>query len=235
MTDAIEQETAAGVGSEPTAEQTPKPVKAPRVPRACHCQTYEVADPKDADSVFATGCTQTTGATFAQGHDARLVSFLVDGYFDGYQIRQALPGETSSTTVVHDTPADAVKAVSEALAEKANKATLNRKAQRDGVAERKAARDALKAKKLADKEAAAKAREAAKAEAKAAGPKATGAEVVAGSVTGDVAPLEAGQARIKVGKFEYAAEVDDEGNATYVDGAGDKQTVNRDGYRLLAV
>lgn len=212
-------------------EETPKPTKKAAEPHACYCQTYEVYDPKDAESVFATGCEQNTKATFAQGHDARLVSFLVDGHFDGYKIRQ-IHGDQP---VEHDTPADAVNHVSVPLAEKANKATLNRKAKIDGAAERAANRDKLRLERQAKKEADKKAKQAEKEAAKADGPKATGAEVVAGSQTGDLPELPEGHARIKVGKFEYTAAIDDEGNATYVDGAGDEQVVNRDGYRLLSV
>ena len=216
-------------------EEAPKPTKVIKQPQPCYCRTYEVADKEDPDSVFSTGCSGETKSMFAQGHDARLVSFLVDGHFDGYVIRQVLPDGDKTRTVVHDTPADAVAHISEALAEKANKATLNRRAKIAGAAERQAAREALKAQRAEAKAKARAEKEAAKAAAKEAGPKATGAEVVAGSKSGDLPELPEGHARIKVGKFEYVAAIDDEGNATYVDGAGDKQTINRDGYRLLTV
>lgn len=210
-----------------------KPAKAAPAKHPCACQFYEVygvdeaGNPKD-DEVFTTGCNATTGSVFAQGHDARLVSFLVDGKGDGYSIRHVKDGHTKS----FDTPGDAVSDISNALQTKAEKAWANKQEKLNGAAERKAAREALKAKKAKEKADAAEAKKAA-AEAKKAGPKATGAEVVAGSSEGDQAELQPGQAIIKVGKFEYLANVTGDGTAIYTDGAGAEQAVERDGYRVL--
>ena len=220
------QEATEAANGEPTA-----PVKKVKASYACLCQSYEVADPADADSVFTTGCEQTTNSVFAQGHDARLVSFLVDGHFDGYQLRRA----TAQGIELYATPADAVAHVSDALRDKATKATANRQAKAEAKAKATAEREAKKAEAKAAKEKAAADKAAAKEASAAKGPKATGAEVVAGSSEGDQTPLGDGEVKIKVGRWEYNATIDEDGNATYVDGKGETQTVERDGYRVLEI
>lgn len=221
-------DTATEAPAETTTTEAEKPPKAVVAPKPCLCQTYELYSLTDKDEVFQTDCGLTTKATFAQGHDARLVSFLVTGFFDGYALRQTVNGVTKTYT----DPASAVAHVSDALKDKADKATANgRKRLADKqVAQqlreaKKAERTAEAAKKKAD---AAAAKEAKKAE-----PKVTGAEVVAGSSEGDSTPLQPGQALIKVGRWEYIANVDEDGVATYTDGSGAEQTRERDGYQLL--
>lgn len=211
----------------PATEDKPKAAPVDKS-HPCLCQFYEVYNPASADEVFTTGCEATTKATFAQGHDARLVSFLVDGKGDGYEIRFVKDGVSTG----FGTPGEAVADVSNALQTKAEKAWENKQEKVKGAAERKANREALAAKKKAEKDAKAAEKAAAK-EAKASGPKATGAEVVAGSAEGEQAELQPGQAVIKVGRWEYVAQVDAEGNATYTDGSGAEQTRERDGYQLL--
>lgn len=217
----------AGEQTESAAIPEPK-VSKPRV-RAVHqclCQSYEVYDPTDESAVFATGCVQTTGSTFAQGHDARLVSFLVTGVADGYKIRQLVTGEDGKTeTVDHDTPADAVLQASVKLAEKANKATLNAQAKVAGAAERKAAREKAKADRIAAK---AKAKADAKPAEVTAGP---GSEVP----VGDQTPLGDGEVRIKVGRWEYNAQLDEDQNATYTDGKGAVKTAVLGSYEVVGV
>jgi hypothetical protein len=217
---------------EPEAEATPAEDKPKAAPvdksHPCLCQFYEVYNPANGDEVFTTGCSASTKATFAQGHDARLVSFLVDGKGDGYEIRFVKDGVSTS----FGTPGEAVADVSNALQTKAEKAWENKQEKVKGAAERKAAREALAEKKKAEREAKAAEKAAAKA-AKTDGPKATGAEVVAGSAEGELAELQPGQAVIKVGRWEYTAQVDGEGNATYIDGSGAEQTRERDAYQLI--
>jgi hypothetical protein len=232
MTDTVTQEQSVA-DPEGTNEAAPaEEAKAEKVvvdkSHPCLCQFYEVYDPKDVEAVFTTGCEASTKATFAQGHDARLVSFLVDGKGDGYEIRVVKDGKTTS----YDTPAEAVADVSNALQGKAEKAWDNKRAKTVAVAERKAARDKLKADKAAAKAKADEERAAAKA-AKADGPKATGAEVVAGSAEGEQAELQPGQAVIKVGRWEYVANITGDGTAIYTDGKGKEETRERDGYQLL--
>lgn len=86
---------------------------------------------------YNTGCTQTTTRIFAQGHDAKLVGFMV---------RAELAGEEISTTdggirITHDGAVGAASKVSEALALKAQ-AQLD--AARARIA-KKVAREAAKA------------------------------------------------------------------------------------------
>lgn len=224
MTDVTEAVAEQTEETEAPAEEKAAPKG--KQPHDCLCQSYEVADPKDADSVFTTGCEQTTKSVFAQGHDARLVSFLVDGHFDGYQLRQIVDGKTT----VYAVPADAVAHVSAPLKAKAEKATDNRTARNQAKADAAADREKKKAEKKAAKEKAAAEKAAAK-EANA--PKATGAEVVAGSTEGDQTPLAEGEVKIKVGRWEYNATIDDEGNAHYVDGSGEEQVRAPGVFQLL--
>lgn len=210
-------------------EPAEKPAKIVAQPHACLCQTFELVDPKDPETVYQTECGQTTKSVFAQGHDARLVSFLVDGHFDGYAIRQTVNGVGTSFA----TPADAVASISTPLHTKAVKATENREAKQAAKETATKEREAKKAERKAEAEKRAADKAAAKEAAKAAGPKATGAEVVAGSREGELPELAEGQALIKVGKFDYVADVDADGTATYTDGSGAEQVRERDGYQLL--
>jgi sRNA-binding protein len=167
---------------------------------------------------------------FAQGHDARLVSFLVDGHKDGYAIQRTVNGSVTR----HDTPADAVASISDALRDKAAKATQNA-ADRQAVKAAKAAeREKAKAERDAAKEKAKAEKAAAKEAEKAAGPKATGAEVVAGSATGDVAPLAEGEVKIKVGRWEYNATRLADGGVSFTNGKGEVETREEgDGYTVI--
>lgn len=228
--------------AEPT-EATATPKVAKDTTKPCFCSYFEVGDfdpakvGTDEEEIFTTGCEQTTKRVFAQGHDARLVSFLVDGHFDGYSIRLVQDGKA----VNFKTPGEAAARASDSLRDKALAATNNRaaklaekqvqKAQREADRAKKAqdAADA-KAKKAADKQAAADAK---KADAAATKDKPQ-VEVVAGSAEGDVPALPEGVVKIKVGRWEYDATIDGEtGDASFVDGKGDPQTINRDGYRIL--
>lgn len=204
----------------------PKPEKVVVPPHACLCQSYRLVG-ENKDEVYATECGLTTKSTFAQGHDARLVSFLVDGHRDGYQIQQIL----GDKTVDHGTPADAVRAVSEPLVKKAESATTNMRQRLADKAVKTALREAnkLKRKEESDK---AKADKAAAKEAAKTEPKQV--EVVAGSVTGDVAPLADGQVRIKVGRWEYTATKLADGGVTFTNGKGEVETREEgDGYTVL--
>ncbi len=230
--DVQEQSVADPEGTNETA-----PAEQPKAPKidpthACLCSTYELVDRKDADTVFNTGCTQTTKSVFAQGHDARLVSFLVEGFMDGYGIRQLIEGKY----VQHATPADAAGVASAKLRAKAEAATQNatdRQSVKDAKNQEREEAKAKKAAEKAERDAKKAEEKAAKAAEKANAPKAVGAEVVAGTSEGDQTALAEGQTKIKVGRWEYNATIDDAGNATYLDGAGATQTVERDGYRLL--
>lgn len=229
MTDTAEQ-TEATAPEQATPEAKPeKPAKVVVQPHPCLCSTFEVVDPQDAEGVFAPECGLTTKSTFAQGHDARLVSFLVDGYKDGYSIRQTVNGKSTAFA----TPAQAVAHVSEPLRAKAEAATKNMEAKRDAKANAAKEREAKKAARKAESEKA-RAEKAAAKEASKGEPKATGAEVVAGSVTGDTAPLGEGQVRIKAGRWEYVADKTEDGGVTWTDGKGETQVrAEGDGYVVL--
>lgn len=195
--------------TETTEAPAEKPAKAKVEPHDCLCSTFLLLDPNEPDAEFDTGCSQTTLRTFAQGHDARLVSFLVAGHFDGYTIAQR---QADGTQVAFDGPGHAAATASEALGVKADKATANAqakvdaKAQRDAAKEaKKAEREAEKAKRTAEKEAA---KEAKKAEAKP--PREVGAKVRQESVVDDgpvVDPQVGDRLIVKVGRGEYEADV----------------------------
>ncbi len=238
-TETVEQTEAPTVEAEETKTEAPaeeKPAKAPKVDptKNCLCSSYEITDTKDesGESTFTTGCEQTTKRTFAQGHDARLVSFLVDGHFDGYTLRQA---QGDGTFVTYASPVEAVAGVSEPLRLKAEKAVANRSERDAKKAKAVADREAAKAAKKAEKEKKAAEAKAAKEAAKNA-PKDDKAKVVEGSQEGDAVPVDLteGTHTIKVGRrtFENAV-IDGDGTARYLDGEGNEQTVVQDGYRLI--
>jgi hypothetical protein len=121
----------------------------------CLCSSFDFGTfgedgSAESYSDYNTGCTQTTTRVFAQGHDAKLVGFLV---------RAELAGEEISTSgggmrMTYDGAVKAARTVSEALAAKAQaqldaaKARLAKKAE---VAARKAAsRSAKKAVKVTE-------------------------------------------------------------------------------------
>jgi hypothetical protein len=226
----------------PEAATEEKAAPTPKVTelKNCLCSTFEIVGKKadgelDEEDVFNTGCEQKTKRTFAQGHDARLVSFLVTGHFDDYVLRQVVNGVARTFA----TPADAAALASDSLRDKAAGATANQEAKRqekkarDEAKEKaKAAKAEAKAKAAADKAAAKAQADAEKAAAKTSAPKEVAANVVAGSGEGEVAPAP-GQAKVKVGRHEYDATIDAEGNATFTDGKGEVKTIERDGYRLL--
>lgn len=213
-------------------EMTPadKPEKAPKADPAkpCLCSEFEVIDPKDetGESTFTTGCNLTTKRMFGQGHDARLVSFLVESYLDGYQIRHIKNGVAST----YATPADAAALASDKLRDKAAAATANGEAKIKAKKAKADEREAAKAAKAEAKKAAEQAKKD-KAEKAAAAPKDVPAKVVEGSQEGDG---PAGMVRIKVGRREYDATVDGQGTARFLDEkSGEEVAIERDGYRLL--
>lgn len=217
MTDTqVEQPTTEAANDAP--EEKPAKVKAQ--PHPCACASFEVGDGTD-EGTYTTGCDATTMRTFAQGHDARLVSFLVDAQYDGYPIRRA---SGDGTVQPFGSAAEAAGVISPALQVKAEKAVANRDAKRKAAEERKAEKDRIKAEKTAAKEK----EKADKAAAKAAAKEADAPKDVPVKVA-----EHAGPARIKVGRREYGAVIDDNGAATYRDG-DEERTIERDGYRLLS-
>jgi hypothetical protein len=104
----------------------------------CACSAFEFGTFEiDQDNDYSTECNQTTTRVFAQGHDAKLVGYLVRADMAGEEIRRNNGGVIHSFHgAVH-----AASAISEALAAKAQ-AQLD--AARARIA-KKAAREATKA------------------------------------------------------------------------------------------
>lgn len=172
--------------------------------KPCLCSTYEFGttetDPNTGEPFFegyTTGCRQTTTKIFAQGHDAKLVGYLVRAELAGEEINH------NSGGVTH-TWGKAVAAAlwtSEALALKAQ-------AQLDATRARLAKKAATEAKKAARKSAKAAAEPVVEA------PKA----VV------EVVPASDRQATIKVGRWTYLATIQADGNASYKTKLGQSKT-----------
>lgn len=163
----------------------------------CFCQTFEFGTFEiESDTDYTTNCSQSTTRTFAQGHDAKLVGYLVRAELAGEEIRRNNGGVIHSFQgAVH-----AAASISEALAVKAQ-------AQLDAAQARLA--------KKAAREAAKKARKSAKAAAPAPEP-----------TTRD--------ARIKVGRWEYAATIDTTtGEATYSPRFGGPRTMAQGSYKEM--
>jgi len=87
---------------------------------ACSCRLFEAGTRVDLPNgdvdfvdVRTTGCNASTTRLFAQGHDAKLVSFLVAAELDSLEI--ALTGQGSSWGRAED----AARTISDALATKA--------------------------------------------------------------------------------------------------------------------
>lgn len=214
MTDVIENETAPEADAAPAeATKTPRVKKDPVLPHVCLCSRYLLRDEQDKDTEIGTECTSTTLRTFAQGHDARLVSFLVQGVLDGYTIWK-WSADKSTLIGPFENPAHAVGDVSNALQTKAEKATDNAKATEKAKVERRIEREtkrnATAAEKAERKEkaAAAKAEKVAAAEKKQAEVK---DKVKVANAVADI-PLDpkVGDALvIKAGRGEYEADVID--------------------------
>lgn len=106
----------------------------------CACQSFEFGEfdgGNEAAVSYDTGCGQTTTRTFAMGHDAKLVGFLVRAELAGEEIRMISGG----VAIYFPGAVGAAQRVSDALAVKAQ-AQLD--AARARVA-KKAAREASKA------------------------------------------------------------------------------------------
>jgi hypothetical protein len=227
----IDEQAAEVAAMEPAEAPAEKPAKAKKEPVPCACRQFTVGEKPDGASdeeqpAWTTECDGTTQRLFRQGHDAKLVSFLVSAELDGYSIW----AETGGVRRTFPGAAEACGSISEALKEKAARALENQR-QRDAVKlakanEREAARLAKadeKAKAKAEKDAEKAAAKAAKDAAKPAKAKATDVPPVAprevpvavvpgsddGEVIGDTQPteLEEGEevVTIKVGRNEIQA------------------------------
>ena len=232
------------------AEKAPKVVKQPE---PCACSRFLLADVAGASegeepALFDTECSSTTLRVFAQGHDARLVSFLVSGEIDGLQARENRNG----VVYTYDNAAHAAGSISGALGAKAEAAVARLKAAQQLKDERKAKQDDARTLKAAEKAAKKEAADQAKAEkkaaaeaekaAKAAAPREVGAKVVPGSQEGDAVTGDPSLIKIKVGRGEYDAVVSEVDNGdggtkqvvTYRNLRGEEETRDLDLVRVLS-
>jgi hypothetical protein len=113
--------------------------------KPCTCSLFEVGEEFETDgqpdrSIFTTNCDRKTNNRFAQGHDAKLVGFLVRAHLDGQTIWQ----QDGGILITFGGPVEAAGAVSASLAAKAEKmlATAAKKAEAKAV--REAAKTAKK-------------------------------------------------------------------------------------------
>ncbi|WP_430783914.1 hypothetical protein [Actinoplanes sp. G11-F43] len=98
---------------------TAKPTT-PKTLKPCTCSLFEVGQygPDGSAESYegnGTGCDRQTKARFAQGHDAKLVGFLVRAELAGLEISQIEAG----TRIAYAGAVKAAQTVSEALAAKA--------------------------------------------------------------------------------------------------------------------
>lgn len=108
--------------------------------KPCRCSLFEVGefDAEKDGAEFTTECDRQTNNLFAQGHDARLVSFLVRGQLDGYEIRTVQGG----VSVTFPGAFAAASSVSEALGRKAEKMLAVAAKKAEAKAQREAAKKA---------------------------------------------------------------------------------------------
>jgi hypothetical protein len=217
-------------------QETPAP-KPPRVKkiveeRDCLCRVFRLIDLLDKDTEFDTECESTTKSVFAQGHDAKLVSWLVKGQSDGYTPVR-IDGEEGAR-IQYENAGHAAASVSEALGAKADIALQN-------AAERETAKALAKvesAKRREEKKAETAARKVAEKAAAAAAPRPVKVKVVPGSDTkrqpqrpsdprDNEVPIE-----IKVGRTEISA-LSDGTDVRWIDSKGKEQTRPLDTVRVL--
>lgn len=242
MTDVIENaELAEAQAAQPEQAQAEKPAKtekAVKQPVPCACRSFEVVDESGNEpSAFTTECESTTLRTFAQGHDARLVSFLVQGEFDGLKVYRTIDG----VRYLYEGAAHAAGSVSQPLANKADAALVRlndakkvrdeREAKRTEAREAKAAEKA-QAKAAREAEKASKAAEKAAAKPQTTGPREVGATVVPGSQEGQA--VSNGQVTIKIGRHEYVGSLSEDGKTvSYLNAQGEEQTRETESVRIL--
>lgn len=217
-----------------TATPQTTPVEAQR---PCTCSTYVAATETEVDGQpdyiveLSTECPGVpTTRDFAPGHDAKLKSMLIKAGVAGLSVTDQKGIWSDPATIarkfgfgrmVEDgirngrdkAEARRAKATYKAAKAEARATELGRKAQEK--AQKAAERKAAKNREIED-------RVIAKADAERA--KAEVPEV-----------RESHPVQIKVGRWEYPAEIDFNGTATFVDGKGETQTREEGTYRLLSV
>lgn len=201
--------------------------KARRQLKRCACSDFEVGITTDGPdgpgsepqvTIETTGCNRQTKLTFAQGHDAKLVSFLVKAELERKEIRW---GRAGGTLISTDEAVGALRHISDALAIKAEKAlvaALDKKVARE-------TREQAKAKRRQERE----------AKSTKAMPREVPVRVIEPDpqVTQPLPPVESvgRSAKIKVGRWEYDAVIDNEtGAASYSSKSGGFKTVKQGQY-----
>jgi hypothetical protein len=83
--------------------------------KPCECSLWEFNLDVDHDDDYNTGCKEMTHRTFAQGHDAKLVGFMVRAELAGHDVSKRAGG----MLVTFGGAVHAAESISEALAAKA--------------------------------------------------------------------------------------------------------------------
>lgn len=171
----------------------------------CTCRNFEAGNRVDVEGgdvdfidVRTTGCTASTTRLFAQGHDAKLVSFLVAAELANLEI--ALVGQGSSWGRAED----AARTISDALASKAQAMIATAKAKANKPRRTKTPTQAMN--DLVERQA--------KAELAKRTPAAVEATQDSWDPEAEVA-LAPRKVTIKVGRWTYMATVDAAGDAHY--------------------
>lgn len=197
------------------AATTAAPIK-----NACICSTFAAikkeftlgnGQPETIDET--TGCTESTTREFAPGHDAKLKALLIRAGVNGWDVRQGSIASSARKAAAQFAFAYMVDAgIERGLAKKAAKA------------DRKAARAAAPKRERATKSAQM--------------PRPVGAHVVAAIpavVQADEAetPAQAETVRVKIGRWEYNATIDQAGTAHYTTAAGAAAQAVKGVYKLV--
>lgn len=210
--------------------------------KACKCRDFEAhvmtdgGNPDDIE-IVGTGCKAETNRLFAQGHDAKLVSFLVKWELDGLNIAYG----RATGVLTHTDAVGAAGTVSEALAVKAQNA-LNKATEKEIA--RKARQD-TKARKAAEVKPPRQvaARVVSKPEQVASEIKNRQVDELVEAMTAPLAdaPIVAAteeapqirQAKIKVGRWTYDAEIDSTDQARYTTKQGEVKILPAGGYSIV--
>jgi hypothetical protein len=195
----------------------------------CECSNWDFDLDVDRDDDYNTGCKATTIRVFAQGHDAKLVGFMVRAELAGHEISRRSGG----MLVTYGGAVDAASKISEALAAKAEAQLAAARARAN---KNKTARTQTKG----DKADAIKARQA-EAEAELLAKPVIAPREVPVKVTEVTHPAPVVEvveattelASIKVGRWHYTARIEANGDATYSNKLGVKKTALAGTYTVL--
>lgn len=193
---------------------------AAKTPTLCACGTWvaivttetDENEQPDYNIVYSTNCDETTVKTFRPGHDAKLKSLLIQA---GAQSLELTDRGGLFTDALGVARRYGFLAQVEAGIKRAGY-KADAKAQREVG---KAARREARATELGNR---------AQAKAAKAAANRTRREVATTPAAQDAASV-----KIKVGRWEYDAEIDAAGNASYTDSHGEPQTREAGSFRIL--